>query len=454
MQDILFDHVAPSPEWRPPVSDAAGPGGFFVQTITLPAGRLAIRAQIMTPADPPPGATVTITLRHAGQPYAPPLASTNWRGAADTPGDADHLYLACDLPAETLVELHAYSSHAVGAFRMRAVTVRRGEIGAPASWTHSDPGHDTWPLPGIRNVIIGNSGICTASCGHCPTNKPWLDVPATRVMSDHIFERIVTGLVDCGLPIGCIGMGLFGDPMTDRKLTERVLRLKSALPDVPVTISTTGAAYAARHQGAIEAAHSVAVHIESIDPETYARLMAPLRLDKVRPRIEALVAAAPGKAILAVPIHRDSLPGLPALEHWWRDIGGHGQVHQLFSNRLQTLDAVQGLHLAPVPGVCGQDLVSDLVIDWDGLLLTCCSDFARRKPLGSLADNTLPEVLADERRRMLFHRLRQRDWQSVGLCRSCLFDDAWSSHVHVVLTQRAAHEAGQEAPLGEAARIG
>jgi hypothetical protein len=53
-------------------------------------------------------------------------------------------------------------------------------------------------------------------------------------------------------------------------------------------------------------------------------------------------------------------------------------TNQTFSNRLSMAPDVVGLHMAPVTGACTDDLAYDLIIDWDGPLLTCCSDFAKK----------------------------------------------------------------------------
>jgi hypothetical protein len=417
----VFEHVTPPPRHRPALADPAGPGVFFAQRATLPAGRFVARYQVMLPAELPVGAQVATTVGLPGRPDI--VARRFWRVDAAFADAADRLMLDVALDAPTEVEIRCWASTAAGDFRLRAVTVKRAdENPPPIDWSATHGQLDRWPPDRLRSVMIANSGICTASCVHCPTNKP--DLPRGAVMSDRIFDRIVQGLVDCGLPIqGAVGFGVFADPMTDRKLAERIRRVKAALPGVPVTISTTGAAFAPRQAEAIDLADGIGVHVESLDPATYDRLMAPLRFDRVIPRVEALVRRAGRKAVLAIPVHRDNLAGIPALEAWWASIGGGRVELQPFTNRLSMAQAVTRLHLAPVGGACTQDLASDLIIDWDGRLLTCCNDFHRRSDLGSVAERPLPALIADARRERLFRLLRGRDWQQVDGCRTCLFDD-------------------------------
>lgn len=417
---IVFEHVTPPPRHRPGLADPAGPGVFFAQRARLPAGRLAARYQVMLPDPLPLGAEIATTIGVPGE--AEIVARRFWRVDAALAEGADDLFLDLALPEAREVEIRCWASTRAGAFRLRAVTVRQAGHGPPAAWTGTHGRLDRWPLDRLRSVMIGNSGVCTASCIHCPTNKP--GTPAGSVMTDRVFARIVEGLVESGLPIeGAIGFGVYADPLTDRKLAQRIRMVKDALPGVPVTISTTGAAFVPRQEAAIALADSVGVHVESLDPATYDRLMTPLTHARVIPRIEALVRFAGTKAVLAVPVHRDNVAGIPALEAWWAGLGGGRVELQPFTNRLSMAEAVTRLHLAPVGGACTQDLAYDLIIDWDGRLLSCCNDFHKRSDLGSVAETPLPALIADARRERFFQLLRTRHWQKIEVCRTCLFDD-------------------------------
>jgi hypothetical protein len=77
--------------------------------------------------------------------------------------------------------------------------------------------------------------------------------------------------------------------------------------------------------------------------------------------------------------------------------------------------------------------------------VNCCSDFARASDLGSLQRSTLPELIADARRERLFRLLRERDWQRIEGCRTCLFDDPVATQ-DAVASARAAAAAAAAAP--------
>jgi pyruvate-formate lyase-activating enzyme len=439
-QIILHEHVTPPPRHRPPLADPSGPGYFFAERVRLPAGHHAARFQVMLPPEPPQGAELVIGIRRQdGGQFA---ARGTWTIDAEFVTLADHLILEFRLEAPQEVELWLWASAAAGRFRLRAVKVQRADQGDAADWSGTHGQLDRWPLDRIRNVVIGNSGICTASCLHCPTNKPWLQAPRGEVMPERIFDRLLEGLAGCGLPItGAIGFGLFGDPLIDRNLASRIGRLKAALPGVPVTVSTTGAAFVPRQAAVVEVADSIAVHVESLMPEVYERLMAPLRFATVMPRVAALLALAGRKAVLAVPVHRQNQAELAALEAWAIGLGARGVDFQPFTNRAAMTEGVLEMHISPITGACTQDLAYDLIIDWDGRLLTCCNDFPKRSDLGSLTTAALPVLLKDQRRHLLFRQLRNRDWQQIEGCRTCLFDDPAATR-EAVQAARAAASAG------------
>ena len=417
-QVILFEHVTPPPRHR-----GSEPGLFFSQTTSLPAGRQAARVQVMLPPDLPGAAELWVELRHAKGGAA--VTRRSWPVDGRLVEMADHLMLHYVVTHPARVEIRAGVTGADAAgFRMRALKIKRADRGDPADWrsTHGAPA--TWPLDRLRNVAIGLSGACPASCIHCPTNKPWLPVPRGQVMPDHIFDRLVQGLVDAALPVTeQFALGLFGEPMLDRQIAPRLRRLKAVAPETPIVINTTGAVLGPRQEEALHVADIVAIHIESLVPETYERIMAPLKFHRVLANIERIAGMLGPRAVLSLPVHRDNLAEMPAIEAWWRALGGGGVHHQVFSNRLSMAKAVLDLHLSPVAGACTQDLVQDLIIDWDGRILTCCSDFAKRTNLGSLATSTLPELIADRRRQLFQQMLLNRDWQRAVVCRTCLFDD-------------------------------
>ena len=441
-QNIVFEHVTPPPRHRPPSADPGGPGAFFTQDIALPAGTLAARFNVMVPPDLSEGTRVTIEIRGRGSADRGILTSGQWDIDEGSVALADHLVLAFRLEEPAVVGIRVASASRVAQHYLRAVKIQKVDGLRRLDWAGTHARHDLWPLDRIRWVMIGNSAAGP------DVDLPRLAVPAPQptaggeVMSERIFEKLMCGLATCGLPVGGISFGLHGDPLVDRRLANRIRRLRAALPSVRVTVNTTGAAFSARQEEVVAAADAISVRVESLDPATYDLLMAPLRFADVIPRVEHLVEVAGTKAQLVHAVHRRNQHEIAGLEAWWARLGGGGVQHLPFTNRTAMTEAALGSHLAPVTGACTQDLAADLIVDWDGRILGCCSDIARRSDLGSLATAELADILADKRRQRFFRLLRNREWQQIERCRTCLYDDPAATAAAVVASRTAAQPAG------------
>jgi radical SAM protein with 4Fe4S-binding SPASM domain len=76
----------------------------------------------------------------------------------------------------------------------------------------------------------------------------------------------------------------------------------------------------------------------------------------------------------------------------------------------------------PKSGTCPQEIIFDLIVDWDGTVLVCCNDFLRQEPIGNLREETLGEILRGPRRRRVLDVLRTGTWEELSTCRTCKFD--------------------------------
>ena len=173
------------------------------------------------------------------------------------------------------------------------------------------PGWRTGCPTRLRFLAIGTTGLCNASCLHCPTGKPETAHAPRTPMPMPLFEKIITSIVDLDLPVtDQISLGLFGDGLVDPFVVNRLRLVRSALPDVRVVVNTNGAAFnAARHAPVVELASQIALHVESIEPETYDVLMQPLRYENVAPKLDQLLTLCHGKVLVSVPVSRLNRPG-------------------------------------------------------------------------------------------------------------------------------------------------
>jgi radical SAM protein with 4Fe4S-binding SPASM domain len=302
----------------------------------------------------------------------------------------------------------------------KCAAIRR-EWGALRERDHLENG-----LPALlRFVIIGSTGLCNASCIHCPTGKAeTADAPRVP-MPMVLFRQIFESIVELDLPItDQISLGLFGDALVDPFVVERMRFLRALLPETRISLNTNGAAFNPARHAALDALTTVvALHVESLIPETYNDLMRPLRLANVLPKFDQLLHAFPGKVLVSVPISRRNLEELPAIREYFLSRGASAVVFDPLSSRCtEDLDLYRSLAIDPHPIRCSPEVLTDLIIDCDGKVLTCCQDFRRAEPIGDLTRETLREVLTNARRAQMREIFAQGRHTEVSTCARCYSD--------------------------------
>ena len=277
----------------------------------------------------------------------------------------------------------------------------------------------------LRNIVIGGSNVCNASCVHCPTNKPHTDKLERGAMSQGTFERIVDQIHERCDVNGWAGFGLFGDGLVDPLIVERASYFKSKLPHVMLSVATNGAAYSRlKHARLPEILDGITLHVEAVNPATYNRLMAPLRFETVSVKLEQIVEDFRGKVFVAAPWHRENDDQRQEIADYFVSRGVREMNFVGLSNRCSMRREFDRLAFAPIPHPCGTDIFSDLVLDWDGSVLACCNDFEKLHPVGNLTTATIDEVLTSAERRAFQDRLAKGQWDRLPTCATC----SWDSH--------------------------
>lgn len=381
--------------------------------IELPAGEISIfvdvqrinRAAAPTVEVALSAADRALPVRPAANRHGPHIFTFTCR--ADAASEAE-LVLTADLPPDCLV--------------------RRVEIGVAGE-------AGFWPLPvretsiaelpadEIRNFIIGSTGVCNASCIHCPTNKLRPSARWASEMRMELFESLIDQIRDNQIFVtGHISLGLFGDGLLDRNVVERAKRLRAAFPHSPLHVNTNGAAYnSSRHAPLGSIVDIMAIHIETLDQEKYRRLMEPLQLDHVLPKIHQIIDDMPEIASIASPVHRDNVGEIAQIKEHFAERGVRNMIFTPVSNRCSRDEIFQELALTPGSGSCAEEVMLDLIVDWDGTVLACCNDFLRQEPIGNLTRSSLIEILTGAPRRRFFDALRSGAWEDIETCRTCKF---------------------------------
>ena len=403
-----------------PIQAADAGGVFCRETLDLQAGPHTVRLQVML------AQRVT---RQCVELTATTLAGTVLAHATLDSSEPDALARADDIslsfvltePATVVIEgvasTHARLTH------LRFVT----HVPVPMFQGHEalfrfHPDFDlTDMVP--QSVIFGTTAVCNANCFHCPTNKAYSKTQAKGFMDMALFERIVDELAEMGFSGGVV-FGLFGDPLSDPLFLERMRIVRRRLPGVVICPSTNAAQYDTdRHGEALSYADDVAIHIEGVTPQVYEASMRPLKLARTAPRAERLIEDRAGKPVHVIsPVHRRNLHEMAPLRDLWEGRGAGPTFFSYLMNRGGQAEAFDDVALAPTATGCGLEIVRDLVIDWDGKVLTCCQDFHRRTIIGDLATESVREVLTNAGRRRAADIFNNKRWNTIETCASCKND--------------------------------
>lgn len=277
----------------------------------------------------------------------------------------------------------------------------------------------------IRNIVIGGSNVCNASCVHCPTNKPHVEHLAQGAMSQSAFERIVDQIHDRCDVHGWAGFGLFGDGLVDPQIVERAAYFKKKLPHVMLSVATNGAAYSRlKHARLPDILDGITLHVEAVTAARYNTLMAPLRFENVSVKIDQIVEDFRGRVFIAAPWHRDNDAERQEIADYFVSRGVREVNFVGLSNRCSMNKEFEQLAFSPIPHPCGTDVLSDFVFDWDGSVFPCCNDFERLHPIGNLTTSTVDEVLTNAERRSFESKLAQGQWDQLPTCSKC----SWDAH--------------------------
>jgi radical SAM protein with 4Fe4S-binding SPASM domain len=280
-------------------------------------------------------------------------------------------------------------------------------------------------VPHLGAVGIGTTGTCNASCVHCPTGKASTSNSPRGTMPMPLFRKIIDGILDEGVAVDShIGFGLFGDGLVDPLVVERARYLHQRLPDVVFSVNTNGAAYnSAKHKVLFPYVTLIALHCESLTPETYDYLMTPLRAKNVFPKYEQILRDFPGKVRVSVPVSRANRDELPMIREWFMARGAKEVVFDPMASRCaEDRSLFDKLSLAPGRVRCGAEVASDLIVDCDGAVLTCCQDFAREHPVGNLMIETFRETLTNFARRNFVQQMVDGKHDEIPTCSRCYGD--------------------------------
>jgi len=276
--------------------------------------------------------------------------------------------------------------------------------------------------------MLETTRLCNAKCVHCPNKGIEKTTP---FLSDALFEKIAVELGRHSQEITQVAIFINGEPLLDKKLPERIQRLKEL--GVPrVIFSTNGSLLdetAARR--VLEAGlDDLDITLNSMDAAKYEAIRVGLKHAVVVANIHNFLRLRDAiRPTCTVRVRTEAHPLLTKedintwLAYWRRHVGPNDSVYakKMHNWGNQMPEAVESSRQTTTPCPI---LWSTFNISTSGDVGICCLDYRPNHLLGNVGENTIEEIWHGEAYATIRekHAFGHRD--AVPMCRNCsIWDD-------------------------------
>lgn len=287
-----------------------------------------------------------------------------------------------------------------------------------------------------KYIDIEPINTCNARCTMCGID---FDHRSPARMEATLFDKITAELAEHIDEIERVGLLVNSEPMMDRRLAEKVGKLKRA--GIRRTFITTNASLLSRTRGEelLRAGLDVIyISIDSLDPEAFDRRRPGLSFDVVyrntRDFVHLRNSLRPGAIIriTMVQLEEDRREAEDFVAHWAALLSAHDQIVVTRGYNWGTANDVvahQGGTDDPENRVPCLGLWTSMSIDVSGEVRMCCADQEGTTLMGDLRVQSIAEVWHGAelaRIRQLHLEGRRRE---VAMCDGC---PIWSPSKHVL----------------------
>jgi hypothetical protein len=124
----------------------------------------------------------------------------------------DQIYLSFSLPEYDSVAISGHCEANCATHVLRFITIVDGDGSDASKFFSPDIGVPS--VGDIKVVNLGTTGVCNASCVHCPTNKDIRRALPNGRMSMELFNKLIYELKESSF-LGEFRFGLVGEPLDD-----------------------------------------------------------------------------------------------------------------------------------------------------------------------------------------------------------------------------------------------
>jgi MoaA/NifB/PqqE/SkfB family radical SAM enzyme len=285
-----------------------------------------------------------------------------------------------------------------------------------------------------RFFEIETVNACNARCPMCTIDE-W--TRHTPTMRPDLFEKIATEICAHADEVRRVSLYRDGEPLLDKRLPERIARLKSGgIKEVAIS-TNVGLLDERRARAILEGGiDRIILSIDSLDKQVFEAIRARLVFEEVMENAQRFIALRnkirPSTVIWVRMIRQESnYAEWPAFEAFWRArLAPHDRVnfHNLhnWGGQLDTFKPIAPSFEPALPCVA---LWSLMVIFADGKVPLCNVDYNNVYPTGDVSKQSIAEVwrndvMAERRQKHLDGRKGE-----INLCENCnVWDEAPDLH--------------------------
>lgn len=242
------------------------------------------------------------------------------------------------------------------------------------------------------NFIIETTNICNANCLMCPQGKM---ARKKGVMSDKVFEKALQDIES--FPVNIVWLSGFGEPLVDKKLIERLLKLKNR--KYKVKFSTNGSLLKRSLAKKLISSglDELNISFNAVDKDGYEKIMKNLKFEETMKNVENLLRMKSEKdfkkpiiRISSVLVDTDSVKIKKHLRYWSSlvDSVNVAQAHSWGGE----LDAVGQKAKEKAKVWPCRSLWHTIYIAWNGDVYLCCIDYEGKVKLGNIMEDDLKKI--------------------------------------------------------------
>lgn len=285
-----------------------------------------------------------------------------------------------------------------------------------------------------RHLFIETTALCNLQCKMCPRNDSPVK-PGT--MNFELFKKIVDESARHGKR--AFSLHLFGEPLLDRQIIEKIKYIKKANPKNSILLTTNGALMTEdiAKELAENKVDKIAVSIHSPEPETYSMITGFDGLEKTENNVKRLIAikkvagANLPKISLRMVRTNDNVNETESFRKKWKGLpvsveirDGHNYGGGIASNPLKDTPKKRYpcYHLWLSPG-----------INWDGEMTICCSDPKRQAVIGDVKTESVGELWKGEKIKKCREFHLREEYHKIPACGNC---DVWDIYPDIFFSRQ------------------